>query len=257
MSLITDALGLRQGRSEKKIALQEKIPPLPKPPGQGREIQAIALTLVLMALGVFGILRGEQIYKWIEELVGIGTSFQAAPVTPAVSPPASFTRAVSPPAVIVTQPEILLTTTPKDRAPIENGKSAPEPSEQLSGVPANGTAPVVEPSKMVKKLPNVGVVESSVDFGVLHSVSVESIEKTKNTDPKFLEQERRNRVENFLLNLRVQGVRIQGLESRIMVDGALIGVGEAIGDFGLRLKSVNSGRLVFEDSEGQEYPKSY
>jgi len=252
VSLITDALGLRLGRSEKKITLQEKIPPLPKPPGQGREIQAIALTLVLMALGVFGILRGEQIYKWIEELVGIGASFQAAPVTPAVSPPA-----VSPPAVIVTQPELLPTTTPKDKAPIENGKSVPEPSGQLTGVSASGAAPAAEPTKKVRKLPDVGTVESSVDSGVLHSVSVESIEKIKSTDPKFLEQERRNRVENFLLNLRVQGVRIHGSESRIMVDGALIGVGEAIGDFGLRLKSVDSGRLIFVDSEGQEYPKSY
>ena len=262
MSLITDALGLRQGRSEKKITCEEKYPPFPKPPGQGREIQAIALTLVLMALGVFGILRGEQIYKWIEELVGIETSFQAAPVTPAVSPaavsPAAVSpAAVSPPAVIVTQPELLPTTTPKDQAPIENGKSVPEPSGQLIGVSASGTAPAAEPTKKVTKLPDVGTVESSVDSGVLHSVSVESIEKIKSTDPKFLEQERRNRVENFLLNLRVQGVRIHGSESRIMVDGALIGVGEAIGDFGLRLKSVNSGRLIFVDSEGQEYPKSY
>lgn len=257
MSLITDALGLRQGRSEKKITLQEKIPPLPKPPGQGREIQAIGLTLVLMALGVFGILRGDQIYKWIEELVGIGISFQTVPVTPAVSAPVVPALAASPPAEIVTQPEILLTTTPKDKAPIEKGKSVAESSGRLSGVPANGTAPAAEPGKMVKKLSDVGAVESSVDSGVLHSVSVESIEKIKSTDPKFLEQERRNRVENFLLNLRVQGVRIHGLESRIMVDGALIGVGEAIGDFGLRLKSVDSGRLIFVDSEGQEYPKSY
>jgi len=115
----------------------------------------------------------------------------------------------------------------------------------------------VEPSKKVKKLPEIGAVETSVDSGVLHSVSVESIEKIKNMDPKLLEQERRNRVENFLLNLRVQGVRIHGPESRIMVDGLLISVGDAIGDFGLHLKSVESGRLTFVDTEGQEYPKSY
>jgi hypothetical protein len=115
----------------------------------------------------------------------------------------------------------------------------------------------VEPSKEMKKLPDVGTVKSSADSEALHPVLVESLEKIKNMDPKFLEQERRNRVENFLLNLRVQGVRIHGAESRIMVDGALISVGDAIGDFGLRLKSVDSGRLVFVDSEGQEYPKRY
>jgi len=305
VSLITDALGLRQGRSEKKITRQEKYPPFPKPPGQGREIQAIVLTLVLIALALFCFLRGAQVYEWFEELVGIQVSRKTVPETPAVSPPAAFatqsetlltttpqdrasvengktapeqsgrpsgvpvhgagpavqpdkeTLAVTPPVAFTTQPETQLPIPKRDTAPKENDKSIQEHSGRLSGVPTNEIAPAVEPSKKGKKLPEIGAVETSVDSGVLHSVSVESIEKIKNTDPKFLEQERRNRVENFLLNLRVQGVRIQGLESRIMVDGSLIGVGEAIGDFGLRLKSVDSGRLVFVDSEGQEYPKSY
>jgi len=39
--------------------------------------------------------------------------------------------------------------------------------------------------------------------------------------------------------------------------GLLIGVGDAIGDFGLHPKTVESGRLTFVDTEGQEYPKSY
>lgn len=303
MSLITDALGLRQGRSGKKITRQERLP-FQKPPGQGREIKVIVGVLVLIALGFFVYLRGTQTYEWLEG-VALGVSPKIVPVPPAVSPPAA----------LATHPQTLLTTTQKDRASVENGKTAPEQSGRPSGVPVHGagpavepdkqtlavtpppaltvqpetqlpapkrdtapkendksilessgrqggdpasqTVPAVEPSKEVKKLPEIGAVETSVDSGVLYSVSVESIEKIKNADPKFLEQERRNRVENFLLNLRVQGVRIQGLESRIMVDGSLIGVGEPIGDLGLRLKSVDSGRLVFVDSEGQEYPKSY
>lgn len=245
MSLITDALGLRQGRSGKKITRQERLP-FQKPPGQGREIKVILGVLVLIALGFFLCLRGAQVYEWLEG-VALGVSPKIVPVPPAVS--VSATKA--------TQPETLLTAPQRDRAPIENTTSILESSVRPIGDPTTKNAPAVEPSKEVKKLPDVGRVESSADSEKLHPVLVESIEKIKSMDPKFLEQERRNRVENFLLNLRVQGVRIQGKESRIMVDGALISVGEAIGDFGLRLKSVDSGRLVFVDSEGQEYPKSY
>ena len=82
MSLITDALGLRQGRSEKKITRQEKYPPFPKPPGQGREIQAIVLTLVLIALALFGYLRGAQLYAWLEGVV-LGITTNTVPGIPA------------------------------------------------------------------------------------------------------------------------------------------------------------------------------
>ena len=245
MSLITDALGLRQGRSGKKITSQERRP-FQKPPGQGREIKVIVGVLVLIALGFFVYLRGAQTYEWLEG-VALGVSPQIVPTPPAVSVPVSK----------ATQPETLLTAPQKDRAPIENSKSILDSSGRPSGDPASQNVPAVEPSKEMKKLTDVGTVENSADSEALHPVLVESLEKIKNMDPKFLEQERRNRVENFLLNLRVQGVRIHGAESRIMVDGALISVGEAIGDFGLRLKSVDSGRLVFVDSEGQDYPKSY
>ena len=245
MSLITDALGLRQGRSGKKITRQERLP-FQKPPGQGREIKVIVGVLVLIALGFFVYLRGAQTYEWLER-VALGVSPKIVPAIPVVSVPATKAN----------QPETLLTAPQKDRAPIENNNSILESSGRQGGDPASQTVPAVEPSKEVKKLPHVGTAESSADSEKLHPVLVESIEKTKSMDPKFLEQERRNRVENFLLNLRVQGVRIHGAESRIMVDGALISVGDAIGDFGLRLKSVDSGRLVFVDSEGQEYPKSY
>jgi hypothetical protein len=245
VSLITDALGLRQGRSGKKITSQERRP-FQKPPGQGREIKVIVGVLVLIALGFFVYLRGAQTYEWLEG-VALGVSPQIVPTPPAVSVPVSK----------ATQPETLLTAPQKDRAPIENSKSILDSSGRPSGDPASQNVPAVEPSKEMKKLTDVGTVENSADSEALHPVLVESLEKIKNMDPKFLEQERRNRVENFLLNLRVQGVRIHGAESRIMVDGALISVGEAIGDFGLRLKSVDSGRLVFVDSEGQDYPKSY
>ena len=245
MSLITDALGLRQGRSGKKITRQERRP-FQKPPGQGREIKVIVGVLVLIALGFFVYLRGAQTYEWLEG-VALGISPQIVPTPPAVSAPVSK----------ATQPETLLTATQKDTAPVENNNSILESSGRPSGDPISQNVPAVEPSKEMKKLPDVGTVENSADSEALHPVLVESLEKIKNMDPKFLEQERRNRVENFLLNLRVQGVRIHGAESRIMVDGALISVGEAIGDFGLRLKSVDSGRLVFVDSEGQDYPKSY
>jgi hypothetical protein len=42
-----------------------------------------------------------------------------------------------------------------------------------------------------------------------------------------------------------------------MVDGVPIGVGEKVGSMGLVLESVEPQKLIFSDSGGKKYPKSY
>lgn len=76
-------------------------------------------------------------------------------------------------------------------------------------------------------------------------------------DPVERERLQADRVETFLRSLNIQGVRLQGKESRIMVDGVAIGVGEKVGAMGLVLERVESQKLIFSDSGGNKYPKSY
>lgn len=223
MSLITDALGLRQKKSG-GVRPAKNLPPLPA----SRKTPAIFLLATgVCLLALAGFWKGQEALIWLENLAGIPSREiprEAAP-PPAVSP--NEVPVASP----ASEP-----TSPPPPSPVVAG-----PGQVNLLHSSSGSGPQAGPAAL----------------GTLQPVVVESVEKVKNMDPKFIEQERRNRVENFLAGLRVQGVRIQGSESRIMVDGALISLGEPIGDFGLRLKSVESGRLVFVDSEGREYPKSY
>ena len=75
--------------------------------------------------------------------------------------------------------------------------------------------------------------------------------------PEERERKRVDIVETFLRSLQVQGVRLQGKNSRIMVDGVPIGLGEKVGSIGLVLESVEPQKLIFSDAGGKKYPKSY
>lgn len=75
--------------------------------------------------------------------------------------------------------------------------------------------------------------------------------------PEEREKKRISAVEEFLRVLKVQGVRLQGGESRILVDGAPIGLGEKVGALGLVLESVEPQKIIFSDASGKKYPKSY
>ena len=75
--------------------------------------------------------------------------------------------------------------------------------------------------------------------------------------PEERDKKRTEAVEEFLRVLKVQGVRLQGADSRILVDGAPIGLGEKVGAFGLVLESVEPQKIIFSDASGRKYPKSY
>jgi hypothetical protein len=75
--------------------------------------------------------------------------------------------------------------------------------------------------------------------------------------PEEREKKRVDIVETFLRSLHVQGVRLQGRDSRILVDGAPIGLGEKVGSMGLVLESVESQKIIFSDGSGKKYRKNY
>jgi hypothetical protein len=75
--------------------------------------------------------------------------------------------------------------------------------------------------------------------------------------PEEREKKRVDIVETFLRSLHVQGVRLQGRDSRILVDGAPIGLGEKVGSMGLVLESVESQKIIFSDGSGKKYLKNY
>ena len=75
--------------------------------------------------------------------------------------------------------------------------------------------------------------------------------------PEEREKKRVEIVETFLRSLHVQGVRLQGRDSRILVDGAPIGLGEKVGSMGLVLESVESQMIIFSDGSGKKYRKNY
>jgi hypothetical protein len=106
----------------------------------------------------------------------------------------------------------------------------------------------VEAERVVAEVPVGGLKPMKVELDEAGLV----LEK-----PEEREKKRVDGVEAFLRSLQVQGVRLQGKDSRIMVDGVPIGVGEKVGSMGLVLESVEPQKLIFSDSGGKKYPKSY
>jgi hypothetical protein len=106
----------------------------------------------------------------------------------------------------------------------------------------------VEAERVVAEVPMGGLKPMKVELDEAGLV----LEK-----PEEREKKRVDGVEAFLRSLQVQGVRLQGKDSRIMVDGVPIGVGEKVGSMGLVLESVEPQKLIFSDSGGKKYPKSY
>jgi hypothetical protein len=99
---------------------------------------------------------------------------------------------------------------------------------------------------------------AEVPAGGLQPMKVELAEMEAVLEtPQEREKKRGDQVELFLRSLQLQGVRLQGAESRILVDGVPIGVGEKVGSLGLVLESVESQKIIFSDANGKKYLKSY
>ena len=257
MSLLTDALRLREGRRSSRGESGPSFPPF-RGPQPGRWIAGALAVCVLTVLGWW---KGAWVVEKIEELAGV------APVKPspnllataareaAIEKPASQEDGGSgkPPAEA---------SGPKAEKPVlaeisPEGKQKGEillKDSLVKAVAEKAAAPAAPLKPALAEMP----VASPVPEGGLKPMKVELAEAEMVLEtPEEREKKRTSAVEEFLRVLKVQGVRLQGRESRILVDGAPIGLGERVGALDLVLESVEPQKIIFSDASGKKYPKSY
>jgi len=326
VSLLTDALRLREGRLSRK----DNYPIMP-PLGRPSAWRWILIVAVGCVFAVWLILHWEEVYVKVEELAGIKSlkpgSAQAGKVLDGREAEASSKPVVLPPAqTVVAEPksdkkpesvakvvaaesavnlapaveedEISQVDAKKEEGEIAQEKSVPAAStsrlklqkvatsesragtpekskdvtregekSSLKTVPApfakkNGDGLGVKKPVLKKRVAPAVAVDrpavAEVPAGGLQPMKVELAEMEAVLEtPQEREKKRGDQVELFLRSLQLQGVRLQGAESRILVDGVPIGVGEKVGSLGLVLESVESQKIIFSDANGKKYLKSY
>ena len=331
MSLLTDALRLRERRAEKKPVRIEDLPPFrtPKP-----YTAAVAVVAVCVGLGALLYWRGLETYDWLERIVlGLPPKPTVAAATAPAKPAgagqpeekvaaeavAKPEESVKPEAVAgkpvavakhveTVKPEgggkamvaakplsptpdaVAAKVLPAKPAETPAPRAAPDPPAAASAVPppsaavaekavvpgvisaegkqrgeilltdnlvkavAEKPAAVVPPARPVEAAPK----EAAVPAGGLQPMKVElAAAELAVATTEEREKWRIDAVEEYLRALKVQGVRLQGAESRILVDGMPIGLGEKVGALGLVLESVDPQKIIFSDASGRRYPKSY
>jgi len=284
VSLLTDALRLKEGRRPSKGGTGPSLPPF-RGPNRGYWVGGVLVLLFSIVVGL-ACWKGAWALEKLEELAG----FQ--PVLPAKVAKESNSldlakETVSPPVVaeavkiegtkgmdekekaiaakIPAKGENLLQSVSLNPPLVPMGEQKKKDEDLLVkgvekkiGEKASTTNAVV----MEEKKPVLAVeaerVVAEVPMGGLKPMKVELDEAGLVLEkPEEREKKRVDGVEAFLRSLQVQGVRLQGKDSRILVDGVPIGLGEKVGSMGLVLESVEPQKLIFSDSGGKKYPKSY
>ena len=93
----------------------------------------------------------------------------------------------------------------------------------------------------------------------MESISV-SLAPTKEEEEKIRqarELERMREIREYLRRAVIQGVSQDGQDSRVLMDGQLVGQGEKTPLLDLVLEKVEEGQILFRDADGKGYPKSY
>jgi hypothetical protein len=117
-------------------------------------------------------------------------------------------------------------------------------------------APAVIAKSIPERVSNLLQVRSDLaPAGLPTAVNVAL--QNPDTDDLAEAEKTRYRRESAVRKLDLQGVRMQGSESRALIHGAPIGLGESVGVEGLKLKAIEAGRVIFEDPNGTEFFKSY
>jgi hypothetical protein len=284
VSLLTDALRLKEGRRPSKGGTGPSLPPF-RGPNRGYWVGGVLVLLFSIVVGL-ACWKGAWALEKLEELAG----FQ--PVLPAkvakeTNSLDSAKETVSPPVVaeavkiegtkgmdekenaiaakIPAKGENLLQSVSLNPPLVPMGEQKKKDEDLLVkgvekkiGEKASTTNAVV----MEEKKPVLAVeaerVVAEVPMGGLKPMKVELDEAGLVLEkPEEREKKRVDGVEAFLRSLQVQGVRLQGKDSRILVDGVPIGLGEKVGSMGLVLESVEPQKLIFSDAGGKKYPKSY
>lgn len=283
MSLLTDALRLREGRRPSRGESGPSFPPFhgPKP---GRWIVGV---LVVCVLGVLGWWKGgwlvEQVEVWagvapakptpnllataprenLQAKTGVPEKKTVEPKTETVTVAEKGAEAAAVPKVAIKEEKAAAADSavpvpaksPAVNVAIsEEGKKRGEVLLTDSLVKAVAEKPAVEVPKIFKEEMPVAAVPA----GGLQPMKVELAEEDLVVaTPEEREKKRVEAVEEFLRVLKVQGVRLQGADSRILVDGSPIGLGEKVGSLGLVLEGVEPQKIIFSDASGKRYPKSY
>ena len=284
MSLLTDALRLREERRTPKGGTGPSLPPF-RGPNRGYWIGGILVMLFSIVVGL-SCWKGTWALGKLEELAGFppilpakvlkeanrldlvkepvpapgvaeevkmgetrGLVAQEKPMEPQISAKAENllqSDSLNPPLVPMGEQK------KRDEDLLVKGaeKKVEEKASTSNAVVVEEKKPVlaVEAERVVAEVPVGGLKPIKVELDEAGLV----LEK-----PEEREKKRVDGVEAFLRLLQVQGVRLQGKDSRIMVDGVPIGVGEKVGSMGLVLESVEPQKLIFSDSGGKKYPKSY
>jgi hypothetical protein len=217
VSLITDALGLRRSKSA-AVAAQETLPPFRS---RNLGMQVVALLVMIAGLTVVAVWQGPVILTWLETLAG----FSPVGVKPA------------PVAVIRPEP-----------APVAAA------GEKPAAVPAP-TPGLAETARSPTAL--IRTREGESPDGLFQAVEVPFAPSVKDEDPGKAAEKKKNELAAAVRALQIQGVRLQGNDSRALINGNPVAVGESVGDEGLKLKTVEASRLIFADGFGNEYPRSY
>ena len=283
MSLLTDALRLREGRRPAKGGTRPSLPPF-RGPNRGYFIGSILVLVFSIVVGL-ACWKGTWALEKLEELAGFQPAFP--PKVAKESNSLDLVKETVPSPVVLeavkmegtkgmdVQEKPVVTKIPakgenllqslslnpplvplgeeKKKEEETVGKSAEKGAEgkvATKAVVMEEKKPVlaVEAERVVAKVPVGGLKPMKVELDEAGLV----LEK-----PEEREKKRVDIVETFLRSLQVQGVRLQGKDSRIMVDGVPIGLGEKVGAIGLVLESVEPQKLIFSDAGGKKYPKSY
>ena len=290
MSLLTDALRLREGRRPSRGEVGPSFPPF-RGPQPARWVIGFLLVFFLVLLGVW---KGPWLLEKIEGLAGIPPELghpnllataprrearseekmagglpqkkdpllesPAKPAAPAVQPPAAVAEAVPSPV----RPAAPAKSPARAGSDPKAGAVVPEISEEgkrrgeilLTDEAMKGVAekPVAVPTAAPAEEPKAATVPA----GGLQPMKVElAMQELVTETPEEKQKKWETAVEEFLRLLKVQGVRLQGKESRILVDGTPVGLGEKVGGLGLMLESVEPQKIIFSDASGKKYPKSY
>ena len=283
MSLLTDALRLKEERRIPKRGTGPSLPPFRRP-NRGYWVGGI-LVLALSLLVGLACWKGIWALGKLEELAGF------PPILPAkVSKESNsldwLKEKVSPPGVaeevkIESSKELgaqdkpalaeipatggnLLPSVPLNPSSVRMGEEKKK-DEELVGKSAEKKSkekPTTTNAVMEEKKLGLAVEAEprgvEVPMGGLKPMKVELDEAGLVLEkPEERERKRVDIVEAFLRSLHVQGVRLQGRDSRILVDGAPIGLGEKVGSMGLVLESVESQKIIFSDGSGKKYLKNY
>lgn len=246
MSLITDALGLRQRRSGGKVARQAQLPPFR--PAQPQRMVAVVV-MVLLAFGGLAYWRGMEAFEWLESLVldlpnsakspGKSVTAASAPLPPDGDSGSKQENEEKPAKDL--RPKVTAAVTAQDAPPAPSLLKTEEKTAAANG------------ERKEETTSSRAVPEEAGSISVSLAPTKEEQEKIR----KAKEEERMREVKEYLRRAVIQGVSDDGEDSRVLMDGQLVGLGEKTPLLELVLDKVEPGQIVFRDEDGKLYPKSY